>query len=339
MSNRFLLSSVLVSSLLLCACQNAVTRQYGMDYDATISRAGNLVHYFGLQGVPSDTVTPSDFSGKAGTSTVLQRRWIEGGPSIRRAQPEKASDRKDTYSSAGLIEAMTDNLTNSSEENQFFGFVDEMHAETNGQAQKKVVSLLTRSFFNSLRKTDSQSIYHLDLIRRNAAKDATVHSMAVFLENEALGCRYNPEATGHAPIGTCGMIVISRSPDDTKPAVIPFAIGGLKEKVESKRPEEMLTSFLDREDRLGYRIGAHPYAPSQNASGMPFFRWNGSAWIKTDEFDGLAEKAFEDLTKTLPALSFVYHKSVTLANGQKTLPYLIEGSQFDFFFKPPQESR
>lgn len=310
-----------------------------MDYDATISRAGNLVHYFGLQGVPSDTSTPSDFSGKAGTSTVLQRCWIEGGTPISRAQPNKTPNYKGTYSSEGLIEAMTANLTTSSAENQFFGFVDEAQADTNGQAQKKIVSLLTRSFFNSLRKTDTQSVYHLDLIRRTVTQDATVHSMAVFLENESLGCRYSPEAVGRAPIGTCGMIVIARSPDDTKSAVIPFAIGGLKEKVEPKRPEEVLTSFLDREDRLGYRIGAHPYAPSQNASGMPFFRWNGSAWIKTDEFDRLAEKAFEDLTKTLPALSFVYHKSVVLADGQKTFPYLIEGAQFDFFFKPTQESR
>ena len=243
----------------------------------------------------------------------MQRRWIEGGTPISRAQPNKTPNYKGTYSSEGLIEAMTANLTTSSAENQFFGFVDEAQADTNGQAQKKIVSLLTRSFFNSLRKTDTQSVYHLDLIRRTVTQDATVHSMAVFLENESLGCRYSPEAVGRAPIGTCGMIVIARSPDDT--------------------------SFLDREDRLGYRIGAHPYAPSQNASGMPFFRWNGSAWIKTDEFDRLAEKAFEDLTKTLPALSFVYHKSVVLADGQKTFPYLIEGAQFDFFFKPTQESR
>ena len=309
-----------------------------MDYDAAISRAGNLLSYFGLKDIPSDTTTPEGFTGKAGTSPVLQRKWIEKSGVPNRAISGKAPDRQDSYSPAGLIHAMTDNLTNSSRENQFFGFVDEADADTNNQAQKKVVSVLARSFFNSLRKTDTQSRYHLDLIRRTDTKDAAVHSMAIFLENEALGCRYSPETNSSGPIGTCGMIVITRSPNDTKPSVIPFAIGGLKEKVESKRPEELLTSFLDREDRLGYRIGAHPYAPSQNASGMPFFRWNGKAWIKTDEFDSPAEKAFEDLTKTLPALSFVYHKSVSLPDGRQTLPYLIEGAQFDFFFKPTAQT-
>ncbi|GEM_PF-3191959 len=334
MLNRFVLSSVLLSSALLCACQNAVTRQYGMNYDTALSRASNLLHYFAIEPVPVDTATPANFPGKAGTSTVLQKSWIEKSGSLPSASPEKADERQDMYTSAGLIRAMSETLTNSSRENQFFGFVDETDADTNAQAQKKIVSLVTRSFFNSLRKTDTQSKYHLDLIRRSETAGAPVYSMAVFLENEALGCRYNPGTESKAPIGSCGMIVIARSPDDAKPAVIPFAIGGLKEKVESKRPEEILTSFLDREDRLGYRVGAHPYAPSQNASGMPFFRWNGKTWIKTDEFDGLAERAFEDLTKTLPALSFVYHKSVSLPDGRQTLPYLIEGAQFDFFFKP-----
>ena len=326
MINKPLLGMFCLTGVLLAACTSPSVRHYGMDYDVSHSRAWNTLKFFGYAPIPSDTAAPAGLTDvmTAPVDFALLKKPIET-PVATSVKPQVIPGE---YSPEGLIRAMSQTLTTSVRDNQFFGFVDNTDVQGNVNAQKRFVSVFARSFFTIMRRSMPERKWYLDLVRTTRDGDVLTHSMAVFLEDESLGCRYASDAA----IGTCGALFISRSQETTKPTLIPFAIGGAKQKAEKIRPEEILTSFLEREERLGFRYGSHSNSEAKVSSGMPFFRWNGTAWTKTNEFDALFENSFPGFVKSLPPLHFVFHKQTA-----QNPAYIIEGNQFDFFLMPTKK--
>ncbi len=336
MSRRIQIACLSLVAASLCACISQTTRQYGMDYDITHSRAWNVLNFFGFGPVPDDNAAPKEFLSGANSHTFATAQVVTASTN-KKATPS-ANTTQGVFTMAGLVDAMQKSFTKSTEENQFFGFYDDGEAQRNVQAQKKVISILARAFFNQLRKGNSENKFYLDLVRTQVKGDTLFTSMAVFLENEALGCKYVMDANGKERIGTCGIVFISKSEVDAKPSLIPFVIGGLKVKKEKSRPSEFVADFLDREERFGFRYGSDPYAQNKALTGMPAFKWDGKTWQKTNDFDALLEPAFKALTKSLPPLTFVYHKATEVAPGKVAAPYIIEGNGFDFFFIPGKDN-
>lgn len=335
MSRRIQIACLSLVAASLCACISQTSRQYGMDYDITHSRAWNVLNFFGFAPVPKDVAPPREFLSGENSHTFAAAQVIT--PSTDKTAP-RANGSQDAFTMTGLVDAMQKSFTKSTDENQFFGFYDDTETRRNVQAQKKVVSILARAFFNQLRKTSSENKFYLDLVRTEVKGDTLFTSMAVFLENESLGCKYVLDANRKERIGTCGIVFITKSEVEAKPSLIPFVIGGLKAKKEQSRPQEFIADFLEREDRFGFRYGSDPYAQNKALTGMPAFKWDGKTWQKTTEFDAVLEPAFRELTKSLPPLMFVYHKATEVAPGKVMAPYIIEGNGFDFFFIPGSDN-
>lgn len=308
-----------------------------MDYDIGHSRAWNVLNFFGYGPLPDDVAAPQKFLSGPHSQTLTTAQVLTA-TAPKKSATQTSSNTQGVFSMAGLVNAMQKSLTKSTDENQFFGFCDNTEIQRNVQAQKKIVSILARAFFNQLRKSDSKNKFYLDLVRTEVKGDTLFSSMAIFLENEALGCKYILDADKKERIGTCGLIFISKSEVEAKPSLIPFVIGGLKVKKEQSRPSEFIADFLDRDERFGFRFGSDPYAKNTALTGMPAFRWDGKDWQKTTEFDNLLEPAFKELTKSLPPLTFVYHKATEVEPGKFAAPYLIEGNGFDFFFIPGKDN-
>ncbi len=337
MSRRIQIACLSLAAASLCACVSQTTRQYGMNYDITHSRAWNVLNFFGFKPLPEDVAAPKEFLSGANNHTFAAAQILKD-TTTKKEVPLATNNAQGSFTMAGLVDAMQKSLTKSTTENQFFGFYDDGEAQRNIQAQKKVISILARAFFNQLRKTDSENKFYLDLVRTEVKGDTLFTSMAVFLENEALGCKYVPDANGKERIGTCGIVFISKSEADAKPSLIPFVIGGLKVKKEKSRPSEFVADFLDRDERFGFRYGSDPYAQNKALTGMPAFKWDGKTWQKTTDFDALLEPAFKELTKSLPPLTFVYHKATEVSPGKVAAPYIVEGNGFDFFFLPGKDN-
>ena len=334
MSRRIaLIGSLCLATTLMSACISTATRQYGMDYDTNHSRAWNVMHFFGYTPLPDDIAAPKEFlvGGKARTFDTAHvfssEPYLE---STKANVPETTG----VFTAKGLVEQLGNSLTKSTEENQFFGFLDDPEIQTNAQAQKRIVSILARSFFNTLRKSSPNQKFYLDLVKTSVDKDTLTTSMAVFLENESLGCRYVRGEGNSELIGTCGIVFITKIQSDEKKSIVPFVLGGLKAKKKEKKPSEVVAGFLEREDRKGFRYGSTTLEKGKATSGMPAFRWDGKKWCKTNEFDRILEPAFRELTKSLPPLSFVFHKKTEVSDGIFAAPYLVEGNGFNFFFIP-----
>ncbi len=337
MSRRIQIACLSLVAASLCACISQTSRQYGMDYDITHSRAWNVLNFFGYAPLPEDRPAPKEFLSGANSHSFAAAQVITSSTAKSVPTPA-ANDAQSTFTMTGLVDAMQKSFTKSTDENQFFGFCDDTEIRRNFQAQKKVVSTLARAFFNQLRKSSSENKFYLDLVRTEVKGDTLFTSMAVFLENESLGCKYVLDANRKERIGTCGIVFITKSEVEAKPSLIPFVIGGLKVKAEQSRPQEFIADFLERDDRFGFRYGSDPYAQDKALTGMPAFKWDGKTWQKTTEFDAILEPAFRELTKSLPPLTFVYHKAMEVAPGKVAAPYLIEGNGFDFFFIPGKDN-
>ncbi len=336
MSRRFEIACLTLVAASLCACISQTSRQYGMDYDIAHSRAWNVLNFFGYGPLPEDRPAPKEFLSGANSQSFEAAQIVSAA--TKTVPAPTASTAQDSFTMASLIDTMSHSFTKSTEENQFFGFYDDSEIQRNVQVQKKVISILARAFFNQLRKAPSENKFYLDLVRTEVKGDTLFTSMAVFLENESLGCKYVLDANRKERIGTCGIVFISKSEVDAKPSLIPFVIGGLKAKKEQSRPQEFIADFLERDERFGFRYGSDPYAQNKALTGMPTFRWDGKSWVKTNEFDALLEPVFKELPKSLPPLTFVYHKATEVAPGKVAAPYLIEGNGFDFFFIPGKDN-
>ena len=334
MSRRIaLVGSLCLATALMSACISPASRQYGMEYDTNHSRAWNVVRFFGYAPLPEDVAAPKEFltGGKAKTFEAAQVISSEAHPEAAKLV---APETDGVFTAKGLVEQMSKSFTKSTEENQFFGFLDDPEIQTNPQAQKRIVSILARSFFNTLRKSSPNQKFYLDLVKTSVDNDTLTTSMAVFLEDESLGCRYVRGAGNSELVGTCGIVFITKIQSDEKKSLVPFVLGGLKAKKKESRPSEVVANLLEREDREGFRYGSHAFEKDKATSGMPAFRWDGKKWCKTNEFDRILEPAFKELTKTLPPLTFVFHKKTEISDGVFAAPYLVEGNGFNFFFTP-----
>jgi len=334
-NKTILTAGAITCALLLSACSSPTSKIYGMDYEVKQSRAGNIMQFFGIGPVPIDTKAPQGFYSVTASSEQFDPRWIQKEshetPSTR-VVPAKV---KTPYTYTGLLEAMDTVIDpTDARDNQFFGFVDSYRIRGTNEAQKKFLSQLTRAFFTGLRKTRSDFTFHLDVIRPRLEKDRVVHSMVIFFENESLGCKYNPRASDGAPVGSCGVLFVSKTPLEARPTLIPLAIGGKKEQRTFMQSENLISDFVSGDERLGYKFGFDQFKFLNNTCGMPFFRWKDSQWVKTDEFDALFDEAFPTFAKNVPEMTFVYRKSVRLSNERVTLPYLVEGNQYNYFFVP-----